>query len=58
MATLQSLNDKGVTILVVTHEPDIAAFCRRMVSFQDGRLVQDEVVNEPRRAAQPVEIPA
>jgi putative ABC transport system ATP-binding protein len=58
MATLQALNDKGVTILMVTHEPDIAAFCRRIVSFQDGRLAQDEVVNEPRRAAEPLEIPA
>jgi putative ABC transport system ATP-binding protein len=36
--------------LLVTHQPDIAAFCRRMVQFQDGRLVQDEMVPEHRRA--------
>jgi putative ABC transport system ATP-binding protein len=41
LTTLQGLNQAGMTILLVTHEPDIAAFCRRTVSFQDGRLVED-----------------
>src|SRR3981081_1794462 len=50
MNILQSLNEQGMTILLVTHQPDIAAFCRRMVQFQDGRLVQDELVAEHRRA--------
>jgi putative ABC transport system ATP-binding protein len=50
MKILQSLNGQGMTILLVTHQPDIAAFCRRMVQFQDGRLVQDEMVPEHRRA--------
>jgi putative ABC transport system ATP-binding protein len=40
---------QGVTIMLVTHEPDIAAFARRIVTFRDGRVVSDHV-NE-RRAA-------
>ena len=39
--TLQTLNEAGMTILLVTHEPDIAAFCRRTVTFRDGRLIAD-----------------
>jgi putative ABC transport system ATP-binding protein len=50
MEILQSLNEQGMTILLVTHQPNIAAFCRRMVQFEDGRLVQDGLVAEPRRA--------
>jgi putative ABC transport system ATP-binding protein len=50
LESIQSLNERGMTILLVTHEPDIAAFCRRKVTFQDGRLVGDELVAEPRRA--------
>jgi putative ABC transport system ATP-binding protein len=41
LQTLQALNEAGMTILLVTHEPDIAAFCRRTVTFQDGRLTED-----------------
>jgi putative ABC transport system ATP-binding protein len=42
LQTLQALNAAGMTILLVTHEPGIAAFCRRTVTFQDGRLIQDK----------------
>jgi putative ABC transport system ATP-binding protein len=49
IATLQRLNEHGMTILLVTHEPDIAAYCRRLVSFADGRLVSDERVAELQR---------
>jgi putative ABC transport system ATP-binding protein len=41
LQTLQALNAAGMTILLVTHETDIAAFCRRTVTFQDGRLIED-----------------
>jgi putative ABC transport system ATP-binding protein len=50
MAVLQALNDQGLTIVLVTHEPDIAAYARRQVGFRDGRLVRDEPVAEPRSA--------
>jgi putative ABC transport system ATP-binding protein len=43
MGLLLALNrDHGITVLMVTHEPDMAAYARRMVHFRDGRLVQDE----------------
>jgi putative ABC transport system ATP-binding protein len=42
MALLQQLNrDDGITIIVVTHEPDIAAFASRLLTFRDGKLVSD-----------------
>jgi len=41
MALLQSLNREGITILVVTHEADVAAFASRIVVFRDGRVVRD-----------------
>ena len=44
---LRSLNERGMTIVLVTHEPDIAAFSRRRVTFQDGRLVDDSLAQMP-----------
>lgn len=41
MALFQRLNGEGRTIVVVTHEPDVAAFARRVVRFRDGKLVED-----------------
>jgi macrolide transport system ATP-binding/permease protein len=43
MATLQSLNrERGVTIIVVTHESDIAAFADRVITMRDGQVISDE----------------
>jgi putative ABC transport system ATP-binding protein len=42
MALLQQLNGGGMTIVVVTHENDVAAFASRVVHFRDGRVVSDE----------------
>ncbi len=42
MAILQRLNEKGITIMVVTHEPDIAEYADRVMSFRDGRMIKDE----------------
>ena len=50
MAILQRLNVQGITILMVTHEPDIASYCRRNVLFRDGKVVNDFAV-EKRRIA-------
>lgn len=44
MAVFQGLNREGVTIVLVTHEPDIASHTRRIVKFRDGRLTQDYCV--------------
>ncbi len=43
MAILQELNSRGITILMVTHEADIAAFTRRTVAFRDGLVVRDDI---------------
>jgi putative ABC transport system ATP-binding protein len=50
MALLQELNRGGITIIVVTHESDIAAFASRHLIFRDGRLIRD-APNVPRDAA-------
>jgi putative ABC transport system ATP-binding protein len=42
MALLQQLNRDGITIVVVTHEHDIAAYAGRLISFRDGRVRSDE----------------
>ena len=48
METLVSLNrEQGVTIVVVTHEADIAAYADRIVTMRDGRIVSDERVSQP-----------
>jgi ABC-type lipoprotein export system ATPase subunit len=39
---LQLNRDRGITILMVTHELDIARFSQRIISFRDGRIVGDE----------------
>jgi len=49
MALLQQLNRAGITIVVVTHEHDIAAYAGRLISFRDGRVLSDEG-QEPRDA--------
>ena len=46
MAILQRLNADGATIVLVTHESDIAAHCTRKILFRDGRVVADEPIAE------------
>ena len=41
MAQFQRLNRKGITVVVVTHEPDVASYAARVLSFRDGHLVGD-----------------
>jgi putative ABC transport system ATP-binding protein len=51
MNIFQRLNrDKGISIVVVTHEPDIAHYADRIVTFKDGKVLSDERVPEPRNA--------
>ena len=47
MAIFQSLNNEGVTIVLVTHEPDIAQHTKRIVAFKDGEIIKDEIVDKP-----------
>ena len=48
MAFLQQLNNEGKTILIVTHEEDIAAMCKRIVRLRDGVIMEDKKVTQVR----------
>jgi putative ABC transport system ATP-binding protein len=50
MGIFQSLNDEGKTVVLITHEHDIAEYARRVVAFRDGRIVADEAVSNRRSA--------
>jgi putative ABC transport system ATP-binding protein len=50
LAIFQRLNQLGKTVVMVTHEPDVAAHCKRVVRMRDGIVSRDEPVLEPRRA--------
>jgi putative ABC transport system ATP-binding protein len=52
MAILQRLNRAGATIVVVTHEPDIAKYCSRTVVFKDGVVLSDHASAEAQSAAE------
>jgi putative ABC transport system ATP-binding protein len=52
MEILQRLNrDTGVTVVLITHEPDIAEYAQRMIMFRDGRVVKDVQIEKRRDAA-------
>jgi len=50
LAIFQRLNDAGKTVVMVTHEPDVAEHCKRIVRMRDGVVSGDELVRAPRRA--------
>jgi putative ABC transport system ATP-binding protein len=50
MGVFQELNSKGITVILVTHEPDIAQFAKRHILFRDGRIKADKINSSPRRA--------
>ena len=50
LAILQSLNREGITVVMVTHEADIARYARRILGFRDGRLRSDQRVETPSQA--------
>jgi putative ABC transport system ATP-binding protein len=54
MAILQRLNQAGATIVLVTHEPDIAAYCSRTVVFKDGLVQSDQPNQHPISAAESI----
>jgi putative ABC transport system ATP-binding protein len=51
MAVFQALNRDGITVVLVTHEPDIAQYTKRIVTFRDGRIINDKMVAQQRDAA-------
>jgi putative ABC transport system ATP-binding protein len=52
MALFQKLNDQGITIVLVTHEPDIAQYAKRLITLRDGLIIQDKAIKKRRDASQ------
>jgi putative ABC transport system ATP-binding protein len=52
MDIFQKLNERGITIIMVTHESDIAAYAKRNIMMRDGRVQSDELVAQRRLASQ------
>ena len=52
MALFQELNTKGITIVMVTHEPEVSIYTSRVVTMRDGTIVSDVGVERPRNAAE------
>jgi putative ABC transport system ATP-binding protein len=50
MAIFQSLNDDGITVVIVTHEADIASYAARQIHFRDGRVIDDRLSTNRKRA--------
>src|SRR5213078_4128585 len=57
MAIFQQLNERGITIVMVTHEQDIAAYAKRNVIMRDGLILDDRLVSQPSNAAAQVDKP-
>jgi putative ABC transport system ATP-binding protein len=55
MALFQELNEEGATIVLVTHEPEVAIYAKRIVEVRDGRIVRDEPVKNRRAALDDLE---
>ena len=53
MQVLQELNDRdGLTVILVTHEPDIADYSKRVITFRDGQIIRDQPVLRRRMASE------
>ncbi len=52
MALFQDLNRHGSTVIIVTHEEDVARHCKRIIRFKDGRVLTDSLVENPIDAAE------
>lgn len=48
MAIFQNLNDQGHTILMITHEPELAQHCKRIITLRDGKIVNDKKIKQKR----------
>jgi putative ABC transport system ATP-binding protein len=51
MVLFQALNDQGITIVIVTHEPEVSRYAKRIVEMRDGRIIRDHPVEDRQSAA-------
>jgi putative ABC transport system ATP-binding protein len=56
MSIFQRLNDDGKTVILVTHEPDVAAYAKRVVRFRDGAIERDECIDQKRISLEYAEV--
>jgi putative ABC transport system ATP-binding protein len=56
MGIFQKLNDEGITVVMVTHEPDIAQFAKRNVVFKDGKIISDILVKDRKNAVEELKL--
>src|SRR5687768_6360966 len=56
MTLFQELNDQGITIMLVTHEPDVAQYAKRIIAMRDGRIKRDHPVEDRHNAARDLEV--
>jgi putative ABC transport system ATP-binding protein len=52
ISLFQQLNNQGITVVLVTHEPGIAAYCRRIVEVKDGLIIRDVLIENRRNASE------
>lgn len=52
MQIFTQLNDEGNTVIMVTHEPDIAEYTKRILTFKDGRMISDRINLNPKRGGE------
>jgi putative ABC transport system ATP-binding protein len=50
MDIFQYLNKSGITVILITHEKDIASYAKRNITFRDGKIIKDEIVQTPKTA--------
>ena len=56
MSLFQELNDSGISIVMVTHEPDVAQYCKRIIEVRDGRIKRDYPVDDRHDAAADLQV--
>jgi putative ABC transport system ATP-binding protein len=56
MSIFQQLNRLGITIVIVTHEQDIASFSKRNVTFRDGKIIRDFHLEKQRDAVEELKL--
>lgn len=54
MGIFQELNEKGITIVMVTHEPDISQFAKHGIVFRDGKIIADNLITERKKATEEI----
>ena len=55
MSLFQGLNDEGITVVIVTHEPEVAEYAKRQIIFRDGKVIEDSQVTKRRILAKQAE---